>query len=98
MQPCPCDLVGDLHPRAESHQRIERPALGRAGVDARDHPNFRPVAHARLELGAEQPKPRVADERAQEIDPIRARDLARDLTCNLHVAPSVDEESRSSKR
>jgi hypothetical protein len=40
----------------------------------------------------------VAHERAQEIDPVRARDLARYLARDLDITSAVDQEAGAAKR
>ena len=97
VEPRPRNLIGDLDPRAERDQCIEGASLGRAGVDARNHPDLRPGACPRFELGPEQSQPRVTHERAQEIDSIGARNFPCDLARDLDIASSVDEKAGSTE-
>ena len=98
MKPGPCDFIGNLHLRAEIDKCVKRTAFGRSGIDARDHAHARALPYPFLELGTEQPQPRVPHECTQEIDPVGARDLPCDLACDLDVAPSIDEQAGLSKR
>ena len=50
VEPRPRNLVGDFDLRAERDQCIEGASFGRAGVDARNHPDSSPGACPRFEL------------------------------------------------
>ena len=98
MKPGPGDLVGNLHSRAEVDKCVQCPTFGRPGINACDHAHLCTLPHPFFKLGAEQTQPRVTHKRAQEIDPIGAWDLPRNLARDLDIAPSIDEKPGPTER
>jgi hypothetical protein len=90
-------LVGDLDAGPESGELVQGPALGGAGVHRREHPEFAPSAQKCSERVPDHQEPRPTDEGAQEIDPMRARQLAGNGSTDPVVAMAVDQEHARSE-